>query len=196
VRYLSPTLLLGLALGMLSLAGCQTDASSPTAAVSIQVTQATEAVLATATTVLEPAQDGGAENEATPAAKTSVEPARTANADVEFVRATQEAGGTWRFDVTVRHPDSGWEDYADGWDVVTPEGQVLKANEGDPFTRLLLHPHENEQPFTRSQSGIAVPDGVSRVTIRAHDMVDGFGGQEIEVDLTVDQGPGFEASRQ
>ena len=45
-----------------------------------------------------------------------------ANADVEFVRATQAASGTWTFAVTVRHPDTGWEDYADGWDVLTPEG--------------------------------------------------------------------------
>lgn len=193
---LSPTLLLGLALGLLSLAGCQAEASGPTAAVPSQVTQATEAVPATATAVPEPIEDDGSENQATPAAETAVEPASTANADVEFVRATQEAGGTWRFDVTVRHPDSGWEDYADGWDVVTPDGRVLKADEGDPFTRLLLHPHENEQPFTRSQAGIAVPDGVSLVTVRAHDLVDGFGGREIEVDLTVDQGPGFEVSRQ
>jgi hypothetical protein len=120
----------------------------------------------------------------------------TANADVEFVRATLEADGTWRFDVTVRHPDTGWEDYADGWDVVTPDGLVLKASEDDLFTRLLVHPHENEQPFTRSQSGIVVPDSVTVVVVRAHDLVDGFGGREVEVDLTVDQGPAFEVNRQ
>ncbi len=119
-----------------------------------------------------------------------------ANADVEFVRAVQSADGSWAFHVTVRHPDTGWEDYADGWDVVMPDGRVLKASADDPFTRLLLHPHENEQPFTRSQSGIVVPDGVTTVTVRAHDLVDGLGGREISVDLTAERGPDFEVERQ
>lgn len=113
-----------------------------------------------------------------------------ANADVEFVRAVNN-GDTWTFHVTVRHPDTGWEDYADGWDVVLPDGTVLKSNADDPFTRLLLHPHENEQPFTRSQSGLTIPDGVTEVTVRAHDLVDGFGGAVVVVDLTQSEGDGF-----
>jgi hypothetical protein len=118
------------------------------------------------------------------------------NVDVIFVRAVEEAGGTWTFHVTVEHPDTGWEDYADGWDVVTPDGQVLKTDPEDPFTRLLLHPHVDEQPFTRSQSGLTVPPGVSQVTVRAHDLVDGYGGEEITVDLSAERGPDFEVERQ
>jgi len=118
------------------------------------------------------------------------------NADITFVRATQAADGTWTFAVTVEHPDTGWEDYADGWDVVTPNGQVLKPNPDDAFTRVLLHPHENEQPFTRSQGGIVIPEGVTQVRVRAHDLVDGYGGREVVVDLTVDSGPNFEVQRQ
>lgn len=119
----------------------------------------------------------------------------TADADVEYVKAIQAEDGTWTFQVTVRHPDTGWEDYADGWDVVAPDGSVLKADESDPFTRLLLHPHENEQPFTRSQSGITIPDIVSQVSVRAHDLVDGFGGREVTVDLTVQSGPDYEVQK-
>lgn len=115
----------------------------------------------------------------------------TADADVEFVRAVKTGDGVWTFHVTVRHPDTGWEDYADGWDVVLPDGTVIKPNADSPFTRLLLHPHENEQPFTRSQSNIRIPTDVTRVTVRAHDLVDGFGGREISVDLTVAEGDGF-----
>lgn len=118
-----------------------------------------------------------------------------ADANVEFVRAVLASDGSWIFHVTVRHPDTGWEDYADGWDIVTTNGSVLKTNEGDPFTRLLLHPHENEQPFTRSQSGILVPEGVSKVTVRAHDIVDGFGGREVEVDLLKESGPDFQVEK-
>lgn len=114
-----------------------------------------------------------------------------ANADVLFVRATQTAVNLWTFAVEVAHPDTGWDDYADGWDVVLPDGTVAKANPDDPFTRLLLHPHETEQPFTRSQSGIPIPTEVTIVTVRAHDLVDGFGGQEVVVDLTAVSGPNF-----
>ena len=114
------------------------------------------------------------------------------NADVLHVRAVQASDERWTFYVTVEHPDTGWEDYADGWDVLTPDGEVIKPDPDSPFTRLLLHPHENEQPFTRSQSGIVVPVGVSRVLVRAHDLVDGYGGREVWVDLTIRSGEGFE----
>jgi hypothetical protein len=118
------------------------------------------------------------------------------NADVLHVRAVQAGDGAWTFHVTVSHPDTGWEDYADGWDVVTPDGAVLKPDAENPFTRLLLHPHVEEQPFTRSQSGIRIPEGITQVRVRAHDLVDGYGGQEVTLDLTAASGPGFEVERQ
>ena len=71
-----------------------------------------------------------------------------------------------------------------------------KPNPGDPFTRLLLHPHVGEQPFTRSQSGIVIPPGIIKVTVRAHDLVDGYGGRQILVDLTVESSPDFKIESQ
>ena len=124
----------------------------------------------------------------------AVQPAGNGNADVEFVRAVK-SGDTWTFHVTVRHPDTGWEDYADGWDVVLPDGTVLTRSPEDVFTRLLLHPHETEQPFTRSQSGLTIPEDVTTVTVRAHDLVDGFGGQQVIVDLTTTGGTNYEVQR-
>ena len=118
-----------------------------------------------------------------------------ANADVEFVRVVESSDGLWTFHVTVRHPDTGWEDYADGWDVVLPDGTVVKPDPNSPFTRLLTHPHETEQPFTRSQSGIVIPAEITTVTVRAHDLVDGFGGLEVVVDLAVAEGDGFSVER-
>lgn len=114
--------------------------------------------------------------------------ASAGEADVVDVRATREAAGTWHFGVTVRHADEGWNHYADAWEVRTADGKLLA-------TRTLLHPHETEQPFTRSQSGIAIPDGVTQVTVRAHDLVDGWGGREVVVDLTTEQGDRFEIER-
>ncbi len=121
---------------------------------------------------------------------------QSGNADVNFVKAVQSPDGTWAFAVTIQHPDTGWEDYADGWDVLTPDGIVLKPDPDSQFTRTLLHPHVNEQPFTRSQSGIEIPPGTTIVRVRAHDIVDGFGGREVIVDLDKESGTDFEVERQ
>jgi hypothetical protein len=130
-----------------------------------------------------------------PATSTQSPTTTQANADVTFVRAVQTGESVWTFHVTVEHPDTGWEDYANGWDVVLPDGSVVLPNPDDPFTRLLLHPHETEQPFTRSQSNITIPPDVTEVTVRAHDLVDGFGGKEVVVDLTAVSGPNFEVEK-
>ncbi|MDJ0756693.1 MAG: hypothetical protein QNJ45_24370 [Ardenticatenaceae bacterium] len=118
-----------------------------------------------------------------------------ADANVTFVRAVEGSDGSWTFHVTVEHPDTGWEDYADGWDVVTPTGVVVKKSESDPFTRLLLHPHETEQPFTRSQSGLTIPADVTEVVVRAHDLVNGWGGVSVTVDLTQSEGENYVVER-
>lgn len=97
-------------------------------------------------------------------------------ADVIDVTATEENGGTWRFDVTVRHADEGWDHYADRWDVLSPDGEVLG-------TRKLLHPHESEQPFTRSLTGVEIPEDMAEVEIRAHDSVHELGGETMRVTL-------------
>jgi hypothetical protein len=102
-------------------------------------------------------------------------PASAGEADVIAAKASR-SGGTWRFDVTVRHGDRGWEHYADAWRVVGPDGAVLG-------TRTLYHPHVNEQPFTRSLSGVAIPAGVTEVTVEAHDKVHGWGGTKLTVSL-------------
>ena len=117
------------------------------------------------------------------------------NADVVYVRMVQAQEGTWTVHVTVRHADTGWQDYADGWDVVTDEGAVIKPDPDAPFTRLLLHPHVDEQPFTRSQSGVAIPPEARSVTVRAHDLKDGWGGIEVDVDLSVSSSEFFEIVR-
>jgi hypothetical protein len=106
-------------------------------------------------------------------------PAMAGEADVVGVDVRKESAGTYRFDVTVAHGDEGWDHYADAWDVVAPDGTVLG-------TRVLLHPHENEQPFTRSLGGVVVPDGITEVTIRAKDSVHEYGGLEMQATLPTD----------
>jgi hypothetical protein len=104
-------------------------------------------------------------------------PTVAGEADVVAAQATRSGAGVYRFAVTVRHADTGWEHYAEKWDIVAPDGTVLA-------TRTLLHPHEDEQPFTRSLDGVAIPDTVDHVVVRAHDKVDGYGGAEVRVDMT------------
>ena len=96
-------------------------------------------------------------------------------ANVIDVKVTT-AGSEFRFEVTVAHADEGWDHYADRWEVVGPGGEVLAV-------RMLAHPHENEQPFTRSLAGVEIAPEVGRVRVRAHDSVHGEGGAEIEVTL-------------
>jgi hypothetical protein len=83
--------------------------------------------------------------------------------------ATARASGDgWRIDVTLSHPDTGWDHYADGWRVLDMQGNELGL-------RVLHHPHVDEQPFTRSLGGVNVPPGVGEVRIQARCSVDGWG---------------------
>lgn len=97
-------------------------------------------------------------------------------ADVLDVKADKNADNSYRFSVTVKHADEGWDHYANKWDVLDPEGIVLG-------TRVLAHPHVNEQPFTRSLSSVEIPAAVDYVIVRAHDSVHEYGGKEFRVDL-------------
>jgi hypothetical protein len=96
--------------------------------------------------------------------------------EVSILEVSVECTSSCTFSVTLEHADEGWNHYANQWDVVTLDGKVLKS-------RVLHHPHENEQPFTRSLSGVRIPDGVSQVKIRASDTKHGFSKQEFMVDI-------------
>lgn len=97
-------------------------------------------------------------------------------ADVVDVSIKQAGKNKYSFSVTISHADEGWDHYADKWDVVTPDGNVLG-------TRVLFHPHVDEQPFTRSLSAVNIPDTIDTVTIRAHDSVHQYGGKTVTVEV-------------
>jgi len=100
--------------------------------------------------------------------------ANAGEADVVDVRISQSSSGSYSFDVTVKHADTGWEHYSDAWEVLDNKGNILAK-------RVLVHPHVNEQPFTRSLSGVKIPAELTAVTIRAHDSVHEYGGKEMTV---------------
>lgn len=81
-------------------------------------------------------------------------------ADVLAVRVSGTPG-TYTFAVTLRSPDSGCEQYADWWEVLTPAGAIV-------YRRALMHSHLHEQPFTRSGGPVDVVD-TAEVLVRAHE---------------------------
>ena len=95
-------------------------------------------------------------------------------ADVVEVDVKRTAEHIYFFKVTVLHADEGWDHYANKWDVVAPDGSVLG-------TRTLYHPHVDEQPFTRSLSDVKIPESITEVTVRAHDLVHEYGGETVKV---------------
>lgn len=82
----------------------------------------------------------------------------------------------WVFHVTLKHNDTGWDHYADAWRVVTTNGKEIAK-------RTLYHPHENEQPFTRSLGDVQIPANVNEVFVEAHDKVHGWSKQRFKVKI-------------
>ena len=105
-------------------------------------------------------------------------------AKVEFAEFVRQGAESWSVSVTLRHADTGWEHYADAWRVLGPDDKELGR-------RVLYHPHETEQPFTRSLSGLKIPATVTTVWVEAHDKVHGWNAKRLRVDLTAAEGPGF-----
>lgn len=97
-------------------------------------------------------------------------------ADVVNATASRINGDTWRVEATIRHADEGWEHYANAFEVLDPQGQVLGVRE-------LLHPHVNEQPFTRSLGQIRIAPEIKFIVVRARDSVHEYGGAEFRIDL-------------
>ena len=102
-------------------------------------------------------------------------------ADVVAAKAIKTGENTYRFDVTVAHKDTGWDHYANVWQVIGLDGAILGE-------RVLAHPHVNEQPFTRSLSGVTIPADIKGVTVRAGDLVHAFGGAALTIELPVKAG--------
>ncbi len=98
-------------------------------------------------------------------------PALAGEADVITAAATPDGAGAWRIEATIRHADEGWEHYANAFEVLGPDGRILDV-------RKLVHPHVEEQPFTRSVDTVAIPSGTDFIVIRAKDSIHEYGGKE------------------
>lgn len=103
-------------------------------------------------------------------------PAVATPPEVVTATAAKEAKG-WTITVTLSHPDTGWDHFASGWEVLAPDGTRLGYRE-------LTHPHVEEQPFTRSLAGVAIPEGIDHVLIRARCTLDGWSATTTRLDLS------------
>jgi len=106
---------------------------------------------------------------------TAAATAHAGDADVTNV-VVRQRNGQYDLDVTIRSKDTGWERYADRIEASGPDGAVLG-------TRVLEHPHDDEQPFTRDLYELHVPAGIAKITVRAHFKPTGFDGSAMTVTL-------------
>jgi hypothetical protein len=96
--------------------------------------------------------------------------------DVVDVEVERTGEGTYEFAVTISSPYDTAERYADGWRISGVDGTVYGTHE-------LTHDHAAEQPFTRTESDVRIPDGVREVVVEGRDLVNGYGGQTATVPL-------------
>jgi hypothetical protein len=109
--------------------------------------------------------------------------------EVEIVKVMIEPSAhRWTFHVTLKHDDTGWKHYADGWRIVDVDGNELGY-------RKLWHPHENEQPFTRSLTSVLVPKDKTIIFIEAHDKVHGWSKQRVKINMKENKGSRYEIRR-
>lgn len=97
------------------------------------------------------------------------------DAAITDVKITPAGDGVYQVSVTLKHADTGWDHYANRWDVLDEDGNILGS-------RVLAHPHVNEQPFTRSLR-VEIPASVKVVTIVAADSVHGDNEETVAVEV-------------
>lgn len=111
--------------------------------------------------------------EASPDQMPQVIPREVTNAQavVTAVDISGEAGN-YTFNVTIESPDTGCDTYANWWEVITPEGELL-------YRRILAHSHVDEQPFTRSGGPVAISP-TQPVIVRSHMYPYGYSPEVME----------------
>ena len=106
----------------------------------------------------------------------TVKPTEQRYPDILNATLTEQDDGTFNISVTVSSPYDTPQRYADAWRVLAPDGTILGE-------RVLTHDHADEQPFTRSLSGLAIAPHISRVTIQGRDKIHGYGGKSLEISV-------------
>lgn len=166
----SLSLLTAISLSFLVLAGCSDDA-----------TEATNDPMATAVES-EAASETSVDTEPTEGTASANETANDAEfPNVESAYLIWTGRGNFKVKVTMSSRYDTPDRYADGWRVLTPEGEVLAEHE-------LHHDHQHEQPFTRVRGPFFIGPDVAEVIVEGRDSENGYGGETVTIE--VPHGPG------
>ncbi|NJL58153.1 MAG: hypothetical protein HC879_02970 [Leptolyngbyaceae cyanobacterium SL_5_9] len=123
---------------------------------------------------VQPSPESSSQPTSSPATSQAEVPAASGErfATVTEVEVTAGEPGAYTFVVTVQSPDTGCDQYADWWEVLSEEGELI-------FRRTLAHSHVNEQPFSRPGGAVEIqPDQL--VIVRAHMNPQGYGTQAMQ----------------
>lgn len=111
------------------------------------------------------------------------EPGKPADTGKFAVVRSVSVSGTARnytFNVEVKSPDTGCDQYANWWEVLTEDGKLI-------YRRILAHSHVNEQPFKRTGGSINASEDQILI-IRAHMHPGGYGSGRIAMKGSVKTG--------
>ncbi|MBE9040600.1 hypothetical protein IQ235_07360 [Oscillatoriales cyanobacterium LEGE 11467] len=119
-----------------------------------------------------PSPQNSPESTASSASPQASSASADAFATVTDVDVTAGEPGAYTFAVTVQSPDTGCDRYANWWEVLDEEGNLI-------YRRNLAHSHVEEQPFRRTGGAVAVqPNDVA--IVRSHMYPDGYGTQAMQ----------------
>lgn len=78
--------------------------------------------------------------------------------------------------VTIQHDDSGWDHFADGFEVQAPDGTRLGYRE-------LTRPNVGQRTQDVDMTGLKLPEGIGYVLIRTRCSLVGWAAEPVRLDL-------------
>ena len=78
--------------------------------------------------------------------------------------------GQWTFSVTIESDETGCGQYADWWELVSTDGELV-------YRRILDHSHPDDQPFTRAAKQSIDVTSTTELFARAHLAPGGYVGR-------------------